>query len=114
MQEILTAVQEIGNAWQDENVSLRAENLRLAEENQKLRGENEKLRQEIENLSVKMAELKENLRDEIIKELGIVNSNLREILDALNVKALTEPPPDNSIVSLSAENPEEIRPNYDN
>ena len=125
LQEILSALQEIGNAWQAENVKLKAENERLADENknlreeqEKLRGENEQLRQEIANLSGKMAELNQNLRDEIVKELAVterekfrtlVEGKLGEILVALNVNkapaesptAPQEPPePDNSIVSL--------------
>ena len=78
LKEILTAMQEIGNAWHAENISLR----NLIKENEELRAENESLRREFDILSEKIVNLKEELhteiltkqdklRDEILKELDV-------------------------------------------
>ena len=72
LREVLTAIQDIGNAWQAENISLRAENSRLINENNSLRGQNENLRREIKNLSDEVKNLEtrlQSLRDELIKQL---------------------------------------------
>lgn len=98
--EILTALREIGNHWHEENLSLCADNARLLNENknlhdewQKLRSQNDLLQQELKSLSEKMAKLKEDLRDEIIKELAVAKRDdfqkdvrlyLKEILKNLN------------------------------
>lgn len=77
LQEILTAIQDIGSAWQKENIKLCEDNDYLFDENQHLREtcenltkQNNSLRQEINNLSEKTEQLIKNLRDELIKELA--------------------------------------------
>lgn len=81
LREVLTAIQDIGNAWHEENISLRAENFRLRDENKSLRTENnslreqnENLRREIQNLSDEIKNLEsklQSLRDELIKQLDV-------------------------------------------
>lgn len=100
LREILTAIQDIGNAWQAENVSLRKDRDDLLDENEHLREtcerltkQNNSLRQEINNLSEKTEQLIKNLRDELIKELAadkqedfqkFVREYLRELRKASN------------------------------
>ena len=66
LREVLSAIQEVGNAWQSENVSLRAQNSRLQNENEQLRREMQNLSEEVSKLEVKLAAL----RDELIKQLA--------------------------------------------
>ncbi|MBD3879428.1 MAG: hypothetical protein SR1Q5_07070 [Quinella sp. 1Q5] len=77
LREILTAIQDIGNAWQAENIKLREENDRLLDKNGRLREtydrltkQNESLRQDIKNLLEETKRLIENLRDDLINELA--------------------------------------------
>ena len=72
LREVLTAIQDIGNAWQAENVSLRAENSRLQSDNEQLRTHNEQLRRELQTLSDEVRNLEaklQDLRNELIKQL---------------------------------------------
>ncbi len=87
LKEILTTVQEIGNAWHEENISLREENDRLLKENENLRAENESLRRELENLPAQVKELLGILRDDIINELDAKTHVLRDdIIGELDAK----------------------------
>lgn len=101
LKEILTTVQEIGNAWYEENISLREENDRLLKENENLRAENESLRRELENLPAQVKELLGILRDDIIGELDaktrddfqkFVRDYLKDIHDKLNTPTKAEEP----------------------
>lgn len=103
LKEILTTVQEIGNAWHEENISLREENDRLLKENENLRAENESLRRELENLPAQVKELLGILRDDIIGELDaktrddfqkFVRDYLKDIRDKLNTPTKSEEQPD--------------------
>ena len=76
LREILTAIQDIGNAWQAENIQLRNDRDDLLDENEHLREtrdrlteQNKLLRQDINNLSEKTEQLIKDLRDDLIKEL---------------------------------------------
>ena len=65
LREVLSAIQEVGNAWQNENVSLKATNAELHAQNDQLRREVQNLSDEVRNLQKKLDEL----RDEVIKQL---------------------------------------------
>ena len=72
LREVLSAIQEVGNAWQNENVSLKATNAELRTQNDELRTQNETLRREVQNLSDEVRNLEgklDELRDEVIKQL---------------------------------------------
>ena len=72
LREVLTAIQDIGNAWQSENVSLRTQNSELRRDNETLRTQNEQLRRELKTLSDEVRDLEAKLaalRDEVIKQL---------------------------------------------
>ena len=100
LREILTAIQDIGNAWQAENIKLRKDRDDLLDENEHLREtcdqltkQNKLLRQDINNLSEKTEQLIKNLRDELIRELAtdkqeefqkFVRDYLRELRKASN------------------------------
>lgn len=107
LREVLTAIQDIGNAWHEENISLRAENSRLRDENNSLRtennsirGQNENFRREIKNLSDEIKNLEgklQNLRDELIKQLDVDKQDnqkfIRRILDTnVSSRVETQPP----------------------
>ena len=106
MREVLTAIQDIGNAWHEENISLRAENSRLRDENKSLRtennsirGQNENLRREIKNLSDEIKNLEgklQSLRDELIKQLDFDKQDnqkfIRRILNT-NISSRVETQP---------------------
>ena len=100
LREILTAIQDIGNAWQKEIIQLREENDRLFYENEHLRetrdrltDQNKLLRQDIKNLSEKTEQLIKDLRNDLIKELDskkqeefqkFVRDYLRKLREASN------------------------------
>ena len=51
LEEILRAMQQIGNAWHEKNLVLISENETLLEENKKLRTDIESLRRDLADLS---------------------------------------------------------------
>ncbi len=71
LREVLSAIQDIGNAWQNENISLKATNAELRKQNDELRRELKTLSDEVRNLQKKL----DKLRDELI---GQLKDDLRE------------------------------------
>lgn len=100
LREILTAIQEIGSAWQAEIIQLRKDRDDLLDENEHLREtcerltkQNNSLCQDIKNLSEKTEQLIKDLRNDLIKELDskkqeefqkFVRDYLRELRKASN------------------------------
>ena len=100
LQEILTAIQDIGSAWQAEIIKLRKDRDELLDKNEHLREtrdrlteQNKLLRQDIKNLSEKTEQLIKDLRNDLIKELDskkqeefqkFVRDYLRKLREASN------------------------------
>ena len=77
LHEIVTALEEIGNKWYDDARQLREENNHLLNENMHLREEIDALRKEsksldmeMQNILARMETLKENLHDDIVKDIA--------------------------------------------
>ncbi|MBR4904371.1 MAG: hypothetical protein IKZ53_06845 [Selenomonadaceae bacterium] len=97
LEEILRAMQQIGNAWHEKNLVLISENETLLEENKKLRTDIESLRRDLADLSEKIQPLIDDmrvdaLRKDIITELAVgkrdefqkdVRDELKDIRDKL-------------------------------